>query len=85
MLQKFFACEVGFLDAAFSEASYDLSFGCDRGMVCARYPTSVLSFHACTAHKDVLNRIVEHVSHVENPRYVGRRNHHCVGLATIGF
>ncbi|MNN66707.1 hypothetical protein D3C81_1822980 [compost metagenome] len=34
-------------------------------MVCPRYPTSVFTLHTCAANQNVLNRIVQHMTHVQ--------------------
>ena len=64
VLKELFASEVALLDALLCKTIYYLSLCSNRSVVGARYPTSILSLHACAAHEDVLNRIVEHVAHV---------------------
>ena len=83
--EKFFARQLLLLDALLCQAVDHLGFGGDGGMVCARHPAGVLALHAGTANEDVLNRIIEHVAHVEHTRHVGRRDDYGVGLACIGF
>ena len=52
-------------------------------MIRTRHPAGVVARHACAAHKDVLNRVVEHVPHVEHAGDVGRRDDHRVWLALV--
>ena len=52
-------------------------------MVGTRHPASVLALHAGAAYKDILNGLVEHVSHVEYTRHIGWRNNHRIRLAPI--
>ena len=84
MLKELFASEVALLYALFCKTVHHLSLSSDRGVVGAGHPTSVLSLHTCAAHEDILNRIVEHVAHVEHTRHVGRRDDHRVGLSPVG-
>ena len=64
MLEKLVAREVVLLYSLFGKTFHHLCLGGDRGMVGARHPTCVLALHASAAHEDVLNGVVEHVSHV---------------------
>ena len=54
-------------------------------MVCTRHPECILTLHAGTAHQDILNGVVEHVSHVEHTCHIGGRNDDCVGFTSVGF
>ena len=85
MTQELFARERRFLDPLGLELGHHLGFRGDRGVVGARNPAGVLALHAGAAHQYVLQRIVEHVAHVEHPRHVGRRNDDRIGFARIGF
>ena len=62
--EKFVACKVGFLYSLLRQLVYHLCLCGYRSVVGARNPTCVLAFHSCTAHKDILNGVVQHVSHV---------------------
>src|SRR5574344_1086738 len=73
------------LDALFGKSLHHLSLSCDRVVVGARHPACVFALHACTAHEDVLNGVVEHVSHMEHTSNIGRRNHDCIWFATVGL
>ena len=85
MLEELLTGEVALLDALFGELLHHLGFGSDRGMVGTRHPASILAQHTCTAHENVLDGIVEHVSHVEHTRHVGWGDDHCIGLAAVGL
>ena len=54
-----------------SEASDDLGFGSDGGMVGTGHPAGVEALLTGTAYEDVLDTIVEHVPHVQHARDVG--------------
>ena len=83
MLEELLASKVSLLDALLSEAVDYLSLGSDTGMVCTWYPASVLAFHACTANENILDSIVEHVSHVKHTCNVWWRDDHCIRFTTI--
>ena len=83
VLEELLASKVSLLDALLSEAVDYLSLGSDTGMVCTWYPTSVLTFHACTANENILDSIVEHVSHVKHTSNVWWRDNHCIRFTTI--
>ena len=85
MLQELLSCEVSFLDAFASEFLYHFGLSGDRGVVSARHPEGVLALHTGTAHQDVLNRIVEHVPHVEHTSHIGWRNHDRIGFTSVGL
>ena len=85
MDEELLACEIGFPDALRGEFGDDLGLRSDRGMVGAGHPEGVLALHARAAHEDVLNRIVEHVTHVEHTGHVWRGNDDCIRLTIIGF
>ena len=54
-------------------------------MVGAGHPQGVLALHAGAAHQDVLDGVVEHVSHVQHTGHVGRRNDYGVGFTLVGL
>ena len=83
MLQELLAGEVALLDALLGEALDDLGLGGDAGVVGSRHPAGVLSLHSGAAYKDILNGFVEHVSHVEHTRHVGRRDDHRIRLSPV--
>ena len=84
VLEKGVAAEVRLLDALVAQFADHLGFRCDGGVVGSRHPACVLSLHARPAHQHVLNRIVEHVAHVEHPGHIGRGNDDRIRLAVIG-
>ncbi len=84
VLEKLITGEVGLLDAFGGQSCHHLSFRCNRGVVSARHPQGILALHTRAAHKDILNSVVEHVSHVEHTGYIGRRNNNRVRLAAVG-
>ena len=81
--QKLLAGEIRLADSALSQSSHHLGLGGDGGVIRARHPAGIAARHACAAHKDVLNRVVEHVPHVEHAGDVGRRDDHRVRLALV--
>ena len=74
MFQKLLTRQVRLIDTLLFEALDDLGFGRNRGMVRTRHPAGVLAFQACTTYQNILNRLIEYVTHVQHTRYVGRRN-----------
>ena len=52
----------------------DLHLGGDAGVVGARQPEHFFAVHARLAGEDVLDRVIEHVAHVEHAGDVRRRN-----------
>jgi hypothetical protein len=85
MLQKLLTAEVTLFDALLGKAVYNLSLSCDRGMISAWHPQSILAVKACLANQDVLNGIVEHMAHVEHACHVWRRNYNSVRLTPVGL
>ena len=85
MTQELFARERRFLDPLGLEFGHHLGFRGDRGVVGARDPAGVLALHAGAAHQYVLQRVVEHMSHVEHTRDVGWRDDDRIGFPFIGF
>ena len=85
MFQKLVAREVALLDAFGSQFLHHLGLGGNRSVVGAGHPQGILPLHACAAHEDVLNGVVEHVPHVKHACHVGRGNHDGVGLSSVGF
>ena len=63
-----------------------LLYLCLRGnarMIAPRYPHDILAAHALVAHKDILERIVERMPHVQLPRHIRRRDHYAVGRTRL--
>ena len=76
--EELLSAEVKARRALLAQCCLHLCLRCDARMVAARDPDHVLAAHSLVAHEDVLQRIVEGVSHVELPRHVRRRDHHAV-------
>ena len=72
------------LDPSFAEHAHHFGFGGDAGMIGTGYPACVLALHAGTAHQDVLDGIVEAMSHVQHAGYVRRGDDHGIGFPLIG-
>ena len=85
MFEELLAGQVGFIDALLLEAFDDFGLRCDRSMVGAGHPASVLAFEACTTYKDILDGLVQHVSHVQHACYVRRRDHDRERITAVGF
>ena len=83
MLQELLAGQVGLVDALLFEALDNLGFGSYRCMVGTGYPACVLAFEPCPAYEDVLNRLVEHMAHMEHTRYVRRWDNHRERLTVV--
>ena len=68
------------------QLALDHGLGGDAGVVGARLPQHILAAHALEAAEDVLQRIVERVTHMQRAGHVGRRNHDAVGrrLGALG-
>ena len=72
-------------DAFGGKLGDDLGLGGYRRVVGARNPQRVLPLHSGAANQNILNRVVQHVPHVEDTRHVGRRYNYRIWLAAIGF
>ena len=83
--EELLAGELRFFDALFVEHRHHLCLGGNRGVVHARHPAGVAARHAGTAHQHVLQRVVEHVAHVEHTRNVGGRDDDGIGLTCVGL
>jgi len=64
VLEELLASKVRLVDALLLEAFDHLGFGSDRCVVGTRHPASVLALKASTTNQDILDSIVEHVTHV---------------------
>ena len=84
MLQELVAREVTLADSLLGQAFHNLGLGSDRGMVGTRHPQGIFALHARAADEDVLDGIVEHVSHVQHTRHIGGRDNDAIGLTLIG-
>ena len=85
MLKELLTGEIVLLDTLFCKFLHHLGLCGDRGVVSARYPKGVLTLHTGTAHQDVLNRIVEHMAHMEHTGHIGRWDDYRIGFTSVGF
>ena len=83
--QEFFASEVTFADALLCQLVDDFGFRRDRGVIRPGNPASILTFHAGTTHENILNRVVQNMSHVQNAGNIGGRNDNRVRPAPVGL
>ena len=85
VFEEFLARERRLLDALFMQHRHDFRLRGDRRVIHARHPAGVFARHAGTADQHVLQRVVEHVPHVEHTGHVGRRDDDRIGFASVGF
>ena len=85
VFQKFVAAQAALVDALFGEHLHHLGLGRDAGVVRSRHPAGILAHHSRAAHQHILNRVVQHMAHMQHTRHVGRRNHHRIGLPMVGL
>ncbi len=83
MFEELLAGQVRFVDALLLEAFDNLCLGRNRRMVGTGYPAGVLALQPCTADENILNRLVEHMTHVQHARYIGRRNNDGIRIAVV--
>ena len=85
MLEELFAADIFLAYALLFQLGHDLALRGDGSVVGAGNPARVLAVHARLADKHVVERVVEHVTHVKDTRHVRWRNHYCIGLTGIRF
>ena len=85
MFQELFARKIRLLDTFFGQFVHYLSLRSNRRMIRARNPAGILAFHSGTADKDILNRVVKHVSHVKDTRNIRGRDDDGVRFTSVGF
>ena len=83
--EELLARELRLFNPLFVEHRHHLGLGGNRGVVHARHPAGVAARHAGAADEHVLQRVVEHVAHVEHARDVGGRDDDGIGLPLVGF
>ena len=66
-------------DPLLAQGLFDHRLGGDAGVVGARQPEHLLAIHARFAGQDVLDRVVQHMAHVEHAGDVRRRDDDRVG------
>ena len=64
VLEELLAGEVALVDALLFEAFDDLGFGSNTSVVGTWCPASVLALKASTTNQDILDSIIEYVTHV---------------------
>ena len=84
VLHERVAAQIALLNALLAQSLHHLRLRCDGSVIRPGNPTGVLALHARAAHEHVLNRVVQHVPHVQHARHVGRRNDYGVRLALVG-
>ena len=85
MLQELLARQVTLLDTLLSQTVHHLCLRSNRSMVSARHPASILAVNTGLTDENILNRVVEHVPHVQHTRHIWWRNHNRIGFTTIRF
>ena len=83
MFEELLTGEVALVDALLFEAFDDLSFGSDTSVVSTWCPTSVLALEACATNKNILDGVVEYVSHVQHVCHVWWRINYGVCLTSV--
>ena len=72
--QKFFSSDFPFVKAFGFQFINDFDFGCDRSVVRARDPQSLVARHTFETNDNILHGFVQSVPHVQLPRDVWRRH-----------
>ncbi len=85
MLQELLPGEVVLGDALGLEFRHHLGLGSDGGMVRSGDPAGILAMHAGVADQDIVQGVVQDVSHMEDTRHVGRRDHDGIGFLLVRF
>ena len=85
VLEELLACERSLVDTLSLELCHDLSLCSDRCVVGTWYPASVLALHTCATHEYILQRVVEHVTHVKHTCHVGWWDNDSIWLASVGL
>ena len=78
-----FAADLVTIDALFGQMLIDLRLGSDARMVDTDDPTRLIPLHARTTNARVLDGVAQGMAHMQNARYVRRRDDHRVRLRTI--
>ena len=80
-LGKFLSAEVIAGEPLFlAEVFLDLYLRGDAGMVCAGNPERAVALHALEADERILKSLIERMTHMKLPRYIGRRDNDGEGL-----
>ena len=78
--QEFFTADPLFSQALFCHCFDDLGFGRDGSMVSTRHPQRLVSLHTAPTNENILQRIIECVTHMQLSRNIGRRHHDGIRL-----
>ena len=81
--EEFLAAEVLLGEALLLHRLYDLRLGCDGRVVGARHPKRAAALHALEADQDILQRVVQRMSHMQLSGDVWRRDDN--GVRVLGF
>ncbi len=79
-LQKFFAAKIVPGLAFFGKLALNDILGGDAGMIGARHPERFEPTHPFIPDHDILQGVVEGVTHVQNASHIGRRDNDRIGL-----
>ncbi len=85
VFEEFLAADIFFVDPLGLELGHHFAFRRNGGVVRSRYPAGVFAVHAGLADEHIVQRVVQHVSHVQDTRHVRRRNHNRIGFFIIRF
>ena len=84
VLKEFFAADRTFPYALFRQQTHHFRFRGNAGVIGPGHPARVLAQHARAAHEHILDRVVQHVPHVQHAGNIRRRDHDSVWFAIIG-
>ena len=71
------------IDTLFGQMLIDLRLSSDARMVDTDDPTRLIPLHARATNARVLNGVVKRMAHMQNARYVRRRDDHRIRLRAI--
>ena len=84
-LKEFFTSDVLFGDTLLTHSLNNFSLGCDRSVVCAGKPQCAVSLHSFKSDKNILQGIVECVTHMELTCDVRRRHNDSIRLFILVY
>ena len=85
VLEELLTSKVALLDALLCKLVDHFCLCSDRSVVGAWHPASILSVKTSLAHKNVLDGVVEHVTHVEHACHIWWRDYYSVWFTSIWF
>ena len=83
MLEELLTSEVRLINALLLQAFNHLSFGGNRSMIRTGHPASILAFLTSATNENILNRLIQHMPHMEHTRYIWGRNNNGISRTTI--